>query len=549
MKKILTRAAALLMAGTLIITLFGCEQSEPHPENEIIEYTITAEPQSLDPQIAADYSSILLITNLFEGLVREGADGEIKSGAAKSWDISENGEKYTFHLYEDTCWSNGDRVTADDFVFGITRALDPITRSETAPELFIIKNAADFHSGKEVSLGVNAPDENTVEITLEYPTDALLSVLTLPAAMPCEEKFFSETHGKYGKEPELLITNGPFAIRENYGWDHGKYIYIRRSENYKAGNPALPLGVNFTISDAPADRIAAITSENTDLIEIFGSDLYRAEQSGLTVTTTANTLWGICFNTDIKAFKNAKLRVALLGSLDRKTLLDDVPESYIKTSQLIADKISFGGIPYRKTVGDITLDKAQDPHQMFDRAVSELLEKEIELKNSYTVICLDDDTSSAVVTELLATWNEVTGSYFNKEPLSRSELEQRIAGGDYEIAVAPLNTSVDSPMEFLSAFRSDSMNNFIRLNYPKYDEFIDAAAGSTAALDMISSLHQAEKYLIEYGYLYPLYYESRYFASLKTLGGELFTTHNTAIDFTNANKFTEEDNEDNRHLD
>lgn len=540
MKDLIKRAAALILAASLFITLPGCGHDEPHPEDEIIEYNLTAEPLSLDPQIAADYSSVLLITNLFEGLVREGADGNIKPGVAKSWDISEDGEKYTFHLYDDTCWSNGDPVTAQDFVFGITRALDPITRSETAPELFIIKNAADFHDGKEVELGVSAPDKNTVEITLEYPTDALLSVLTLPAAMPCEEKFFSDTHGKYGKEPELLITNGPFAIRENYGWDHGKYIYIRRSENYKAGNPALPLGVNFTIGSAPADPISALTSKQTDLIEIFGSDLYRAEQSGLSVKTTASALWGICFNTDIKAFKNAKLRVALLGSLDRKTLLDGVPESYIKTSQLIADKISFGGIPYRKTVGDITLDKAQDPRQMFSRAVSELAEKEIELKNSYTVICLDDDTSSAIVTELIAIWNEVTGSYFNKEPLTRAELEQRIALGDYEIAVAPLNTSVDSPMEFLSTFRSDSANNFIRLNYPKYDEFIDAAAKSTIASDMISSLHEAEKYLIEYGYLFPLYYESRYFASLETFDGVIFCTRSNALDFTEAKKLRED---------
>lgn len=540
MKNTLKRTASLLLICALFFTLFGCEKDEPHPENEIIEYTLASEPLSLDPQIAADYSSVLLITNLFEGLVREASDGSIKPGAARSWDVSENGEKYTFHLYEDTCWSNGDAVTADDFVFGIKRALDPVTRSDTAPELFIIKNGADYHKGADVELGVTAPDKNTVEITLEYPTDALLSVLTLPAAMPCQEKFFSDTHGKYGKEPELLITNGPFAIKKEYGWDHNKYIYIRRSENYNAANPALPLGVNFTIGSAPADRVAAITSKQTDLIEIFGSDLYRAEQSGLTVQTTANALWGVCFNTDIKAFKNAKLRVALLGSLDRKTLLDNVPESYVKTSQLIADKISFGGIPYRKTVGDVTLDKAQDPHQMFERAVSELSEKEIELKKTYTVICPDDDTSSAIVTKLLAQWNEVTGRYFNKEPLPRAELEQRILSGDYEIAAAPLNTSVDSPMEFFSSFRSDSSNNFIRLNYPKYDEFIDRAASSANAADMISSLNEAEKYLIEYGYLYPLYYESRYFASLSTFDGVTFCTKNMAIDFTEAKKIRED---------
>ena len=342
-KKYIALALAAVTATSAAALFSGCESDTPHPENQIIEYKLTAEPLSLDPQIAEDSASVILIKNLFEGLVRENGEGELVSGAAKSWDISEDGTVYTFHL-EDTKWSDGTPVTADDFVFGITRALDPVTRSKNAPDLFLIKNAQQFAAGKASAedVGIKALDDKTLEITLEYPTDNLLNVLTLPAAMPCSRAFFDTSKGKYGKEPELTITNGPFMIRENYGWDHNKYIYIRRSDDYACANAALPLGVNFTIGEAPADPIAALDSGECDVCEIYGNQLYRADEKGLSVETISNTLWGICYNTDIKAFKNAKLRVSLFGSLDRDELLSDVPESYVKTSQLIADKISFG---------------------------------------------------------------------------------------------------------------------------------------------------------------------------------------------------------------
>ncbi len=534
-------ALCFILTFAVLLPMCACEDDQPHPEDEIIEYILTEEPLSLDPQIASDYSSVMLIRNLFEGLVRESADGSIVGGNAESWDISDDGTKYTFHLNENTCWSDGSPVTADDFVFGFCRALDPETRSENAPDLYLIKNAASFAAGSSDadSLGIQAVDEKTLEISLEFPSDNLLSVLTLPVAMPCSRSFFETTKGKYGKEPELVITNGPFCIREPYGWDHNKYIYIRRSENYKAANTALPLGVNFTITQAPGDPIAAISSGSTDICEIYGNQLARAEESELNIETTCSTLWGICYNTDIKAFKNAKLRVSLLGSLNREELLANVPDSYVKTSQLISESVSFGGKDYRKTVGDFTLDKAQAPKQMYQKASEELEEKNIELKNGYTILCLDDETSSQIVTQLIEKWNEITGNYFNKESLSRSELEQRIKSGDYEIAIAPLNTSVDSPMEFLSSFRSSSAKNYISLNYPQYDEFIDNAMSASDVDDMIKSLGDAESYLVEYGYLYPLYYESRYFASAQNVSGAIFDTTNNAVDFTRVAKIRE----------
>lgn len=525
---------------SLIFTATSCRSDTPHPEEEIISFTLSADPVTLDPQIADDYSSYMLISNLFEGLVRTDADGNIKSGMAESWDISADGLSYVFHLFENTKWSNGTPVTADDFVFGLTRALTPETGAEDATDLFLIKNASAYYNG-DVSadmLGISAIDEHTLKIDLEYESNALLIVLTEPVAMPCSEEFFNSTKGKYGKSDELTITNGPFKIRESYGWDHDNYIYIRRSEFYNAANPAIPLGVNFNYGQQTTDSINSILSGETDICEIYGNQLDRAKENNFNITTTTNTLWGICYNTNIPAFKNAKLRVSLFSSLNRNYLLKDTPESYVRTSQLIADNVLFAGRNYREHAGEFTLEQSENAAEMYGKAVTELNEKNIELKSTYTILYLDDETSSKLVTSIIEIWNETSGCYFNKQPLSRSELEDRINSGDYEIAIAPLNTAVDSPMEFLSQFTTNSPDNYINLNYPAYNEFINKALSENGTAS-IEALMDAESYLIDYGYLYPLYYESRYFATTDKISGAIFSKTGESIDFTQVTKLSE----------
>lgn len=529
-----------LLLCILLIFFTSCSKNEPQPENEVLSFYLDSDPITLDPQIVSDYSGVMLVTNLFEGLVRTDNEGNIIPAMAESWTVSDDGLTYTFNLVKGTAWSNGTEVTADDFVFGITRSLLPETGSTQAADLSAIKNAAAVLSGSAESdaLGIRAIDKYTLEITLEYETNGILRALTEPAAMPCNEKFFKSTKGKYGKDFELIITNGPFEIRENYGWDHSSYIYIRRSDDYQGLNKAIPLGVNFTFSPNPDDPVAALASAEVDVCEIYGNHLKSAAEQSLSVVTTTNTLWGICFNTDIKAFKNAKLRVSLLGSLDREQLLANVPDSYIKASNLISSDVEFAGQNYRNSVGNIVLEPSDNTKAMFKKAVEELGENEIELKSSYTIIYLDDTTSSNTVTSIIEVWNETTGCYFNKEPLSRNELENRLNSGDYEIAVAPLNTAVDSPMEFFSKFTNDSNNNFINLNYPDYDTFIETALASDGS-NSIEALGKAEKYLVDYGYLYPLYFESRYFAMSPGVSGVIFSSTSDAIDFSHITKITE----------
>src|SRR3970282_2093291 len=140
---------------------------------------LTQEPPTLDPQKATDVVSIDILTEVLDGLTRYDKDGKIKpgSGLAKSWDISNDGLTYTFHL-RDAKWSDGNPITAQDFEYAWKRALDPNTASQYAYQLFYIKGAEEYNSGKGSAdqVAVKALDDKTLQVTLKAPTPQFLGL-------------------------------------------------------------------------------------------------------------------------------------------------------------------------------------------------------------------------------------------------------------------------------------------------------------------------------------------------------------------------------------
>ena len=166
------RFAAIFLCVILLFSLAACEQDEPSNANKSFQYHLAAEPETLDPQIAADESGIILIQALFEGLTRLDADGNAVPGVAESWTSNADFTQFTFQLREDAVWNDDDNtpVTADDFVYAFQRALDPATNSTTCSPMYCIQNARAVHSGElpVEQLGVSALDAHTLSVQLEY---------------------------------------------------------------------------------------------------------------------------------------------------------------------------------------------------------------------------------------------------------------------------------------------------------------------------------------------------------------------------------------------
>ena len=168
---------------------------------------------------AADAASSKVMNNTRRGLYRLGKDDKLVPGVAKEFQKSEDGKKYTFKLREDAKWSNGEPVTAKDFVYAWQRAINPDTAAKSAYIMYDIKNAEKINK-KEMSpdqLGVKAIDDHTLEVELDNSIPYLVDLMVYPIFYPVNEKYVKEQGTKFGLEANTTLYNGPFTLSD---WQH-----------------------------------------------------------------------------------------------------------------------------------------------------------------------------------------------------------------------------------------------------------------------------------------------------------------------------------------
>lgn len=522
-----------LLCIALTLSTAACKNKTLTPEEQIIYYSIPFEPDSLDPQIANDSASRLIVMNIFEGLVRLDSYGKPASGVAKDWKTSDDETVYTFYLREDAHWSNGDPVTAEDFLYGLQRTLDPHTGSPAASTLYCIKNAEAVHLGKSPlsALGITA-NKNSLVITLEKPDSSFLTTLATPAAMPCQKAFFQSAGGQYGREDDKLISNGPFYVRAS-GWSHNEYIYLRKNPEYHGSETPVPAGVNIAIADAPENVCDAIEDGTVDCYALPGGELAQAEEKGLNLTSFGETVWGIAFNTENEVLSHPEIRRALLSAIDRRFVLQEVPEGCTETTDIIPDSVMLGGYSYRSHApAGLSVPLSDNPRQELQKALKSCHVEELP---ALTILCTDDSATQKIVNNLIETWNTQTGCYINKNPVSASELNDAVLSGEFRIVIAPLMAGGSSPVDTISLFTSDSSYNVAGLKDARFDSMIESARELTGDA-LLHQIIESEEYLNDQAVFYPLYCENRYYACAPNVSGIIFHSYGAGVDFFFAKK-------------
>lgn len=230
-----TGANKFLSVILMSLILFGACARSPHPGEtgkKILHLGNGAEPKDLDPAIVTGMLEFHIITSMLEGLVTvDPRDISPIPAAADTWEISADQKTYTFHIRKNARWSNGDDVTAGDFVYSWTRLLTPSTASEYAYQAYYIKNGKAFNEGKlkdASQLGVAASDSKTLVVTLESPTPFFLSLLNHHSLYPVHRKTV-ETYGKDWTRPEHYVSNGPFKLKK---WEMNAVIVVERNPLY-----------------------------------------------------------------------------------------------------------------------------------------------------------------------------------------------------------------------------------------------------------------------------------------------------------------------------
>ncbi|MGX8709061.1 peptide ABC transporter substrate-binding protein [Caproiciproducens sp. R1] len=537
----LKRMTAALLCLTILFSFSGCGKNEPKNANKKINYYLDSEPKTLDPQIASDSAATVAVEALFEGLVRLGADNRPYPGVAEKWVSSENDTVFTFTLRSSAKWSDKEKtpVTANDFVYAFRRALSPQTGSPTCSRMFCIQNAREVNAGTVPAdqLGVTAPDAHTLVVRLNYSYPDFPSITAAPVFMPCNQKFFESTSGRYGLEIKYLIGNGPFEIDGKYGWSHGQYLNLVRSDTYAGKQKPLPSNLKLTVQNkdnAITDPVDALKSGTVDAIAISGSQAAAAQAQGCTITSFEDTTWGLCFNTQSELMKSKNIRRAFIQAFDRAKVLQHLPKNMSAANDIIPPSTALLGKPYRSLAGGGSYFLKQDKNaaSLLAAGLSELSLSELK---SVTVICPDDANVKLMLNEMIASWNVQFHNYFNMEPLSEDQLASRIQSGDYQVALCPVQPASDGPLSVLSLFKSSEKNNPAKWKDSSFDAMLDSAEKSGGA-DSAAIFANAEKYLNEQGVFYPLYYEKHYYASSKGVTGVVFHPYGAGVDFIQAGK-------------
>lgn len=534
MKKI---AVLFLCLAVLLSPLTACGKKGPSNGDKTIEYGLSADPKTLDPQIASDPPSLTAIQALYEGLARLDAGGRAYPGAAERWEANTDGTEFTFYLRSGAKWSDRTPVTADDFVYAFRRALSPQTGSSTCAQMFCLKNARKVNSGELSAdqLGVEAKDAHTLVVRLEYSYPDFPALTALSVFMPCNRTFFEKTAGRYGLEPNCVLGNGPFQIDGKYGWIHGQYLNLRRSATYSGGKKPLPSNVNLNVDGGNidlSDPVAALKNGTVDAAAVTAQQAASAAAAGCSIVSFQDTTWGLCFNASSALMKNANVRRAFVQAFDRQKVLSHLPKNTEKAENILLPGTAFLGENYRKLAGG-PFYPAQDAKaaQTLARGLNELGLSEMD---SVSVLCPDDLNVKLMLNEMIIAWNSQFHHYFNLEALGEDELLSRVKAGTYQLAVCPLRPDSDGPLAALSLFRSGASGNPAHLSDTGYDALLARAegGGKAAAVDWA----EAEKYLNQQAVFYPLYYGKRSYAMANGVTGIVFHPYQGGVDFISAGK-------------
>jgi len=528
------RIAALLLAATAVFSLTACKKGWQKGAGQKISYNLTGDPATLDPQIASDTPSLIVIQAVYEGLTRLGGNGKVQPGVAEKWESNADHTQFTFHLRANAKWSDKQygSVTAKDFVYAFRRALNPKTGSTTCSQMFCIKNAREVQSGSlsPESLGVVAKDSKTLAVTLESSCPDFPKIAASAVYMPCNQKFFEKTAGRYGLETTYLLSDGPFDIN-TYDWNHGKTLKLTHSSTYTGSPSPLPSEIDFTIG-SKTDGAAALKSGTVDAAPVSVSQVSTLKGIGCTLVSFQNTVWGLCFNTQSDIFKNEKMRDAFLQSFSRSNVLSHLPEGTTEAKSIFLPGTTLNGSAFHPSGGPFYLKQDSGAPQTFAAGLQELHLKSL---SSLTVLCPNDTNVELMVNEMIAAWNKQFNNYFNLKSLSESDLLSRINSGDYDFAVCPLKPDDGSPATLLSLFMSGAAGNPAHLNDSAYDALVSDAQSKGGAAG-IAAYTAAATYLSKKAIFYPLYYENNYYASAKGVTGIVFYPFHGIVDFRDAGK-------------
>ena len=511
-----------------ILCLAGCGTGAYQEEMDFT-YALPTSITSLDPQTCKLNAEKTVISFIFEGLCRLDSTGAAIPGVAAGWQANTEYTRFTFHLREGACWSTGEPVVAEDFVFGVRRSLKPDSKALGIESMFIIKNAREVNAGEaEVeTLGVYAPDSHTVVFDLNVSYEDFPKLTAGARFMPCQQKFFEDTVGHYGMDCVYTLTNGPFTFATNYAWDPDISLQLARTNLHVAEEPVLPGTITLLLTDESvnlSDPVKALVEEEVDLLGLGEAQIEEAKENNCEIITLHDTVYGLLINTKDELLQHLSVREIYIDAIDRKEVISRMGEQYEEALGIMPRCVMWAGKPYQQS--DQIMYAKQDKGVLnnIGPIISSL---DLEELPSIKIICLDDEYSKHLANGIIVSWNQNLPNMFNLEPLDRESYFERLAAGDYQAALYSFSANGTTPLSVFSQFASTASPRL--LEDEEYDSMLKSFSFTRDACQ------QLEQALLDAYIYYPIHYTRSYYGVNPKVKG-IIVTADLGPDFTGAVK-------------
>ena len=490
-------------------------------------------PVTLDPALAVTETEKTVAANLFENLMKQTPAGVVGAQASgyEYTDNMDGTETYTFTLRNDIYWSDGKRVTAHDFVYAWQRLVDPATASPHASILNMVAGYADAISGDPAALQVSASDDRTFAVTISGHCSYFLSVVctavsTMPVradvASPAEPEEETQTEqGDQEAQPAqdwsmdaaTLLTNGPYAVTGMT--EEG--LSAAAAERYYDARRLGPDVLEFRYTGSSEDAMALYDAGDVDFVLDAGDVEGAVEASSARVST-------VLIN-QMATSLSESVRQAMSMVVDRNALAEAVGSEYRAADGLIPYGIvTSDGSSFRDANGPAIDNDPEKYDARCQEAVGLLLSAgysavALEHMSPVTLLYESNAVNVKVAQMLQAVWRDKLGIRVSIRGVSPEDMMTVLKNGEFSLALTDVNGDRNTALSYLNRFSSDQQENYGQFYSNAYDMLIRVAANSSSDTARDAYLADAEKMLLDSGYVIPLYNETYTWLLRDTLTG------------------------------
>ena len=499
-----------------------------------VKIAIAQEPPQLNSMKATDQVSIFVLGHVMEGLTRYDRRGNLAPGVAERWELGDTTAK--FWLRKDAKWSNGDPVTAHDFVFAWRSVVDPNTASEYAFILYPVKNAEAINQGNMpvTALGIEAIDDHTLTVTLERPTGYFIKLTAFVTTFPVQEKFYQARTEQYAADAKDMLYNGAFTLDS---WVHSASMEMRK-------NPLYWDAEAIKLNAIDADYITADTRARLNLF--IDDKIAYTQLDGETYKDALNnqfrikkfvtgSVYFLEYNyRDNRITRNKNLRAAIQAAFDPEEFVNKVLQtpgnlpgrSLFPTWIQGVEKTFREEYPPPEVKPDLTRAKA-----LLTSAKQELGLEEIP---PLILLVSDSPTATKQAEYMQGMLKTRLGLDLKIDVQTFKQRLAKMTSGEFDIVGAGWGPDFDDIMTFGDLFASWNLNNRGRYVNPEYDRLVRVAMNSSDPKTRMDAMSGLQSILIEDAVMLPMYEQGVIYLQHPKLKGMRRTVIGSDPDFTYA---------------